>query len=307
VADSKAPGAAEQFRMAHVSARDGAWLCARIEGDGPTVLMLHEFASARACFAGFRQFFRGFRCVELFARGYAPSAQPDDEDGYSQAIAVDDCVDLLDALGVEKAHLVGVSMGASTALLMALRHPARVISATLMSVGGGGLPDLRSAWVTQIENAAARFETDDPLAAARAFLSGPSRRGLEQRQPTLFEQLVAELGSHPGRTSAVILRRILLRRPLLTELLDELKANETPILVISGTEDAHALAAGNYLLARNVEHVIIASAGHTPQLDQPDRVAQHTLRFLQVSSSSNRLTATRIGGADGTAGTSTIP
>ena len=282
MADQKAPGAAEQFRMARFSARDGTRLCARIEGDGPAVLMLHEFASAHACFAGFRQFFAGFRCIELFARGYAPSTPPDTEDRYSQAIAVDDCVDLLDALEIHQAHLVGVSMGASTALLLALRQPTRVISATLMSVGGGGLPDLRPAWAAQIANAAVRFETDDSAAAARAFLSGPSRRGLEQRQPAMFEQLVAELGSRPGRISAAVLRQILLRRPLLTELSDELKANQTPILVISGAEDPHALAAGNHLLATNVEHLIIAAAGHTPQLDQPNRVAQHTLRFLQA-------------------------
>ena len=283
VADPNAHGAVEQ--LVRFSARDGTQLCARIGGDGPTVLMLHEFASAHLCFADFRRFFQGFRCIELFARGYAPSAAPDDEDGYSQAIAVDDCVDLLDAFHVEKAHLVGVSMGASTALLMALRHPARVISATLMSVGGGGLPDLRPGWAAQIEKAAVRFETDEPLAAARAFLSGPSRRGLEQRQPALFEHLVAELGSHPGRTSAAILRQILLRRPLLTELPDELRANQTPILIISGAEDAHALAAGEHLLAGNVEHLVIAAAGHTPQLDQPDHVARHTLRFLQATSS----------------------
>jgi 3-oxoadipate enol-lactonase len=280
MADPNAQSAVEQ--LVYFSARDGTHLCARIEGDGPPVLMLHEFASAHLCFADFRRFFRGFRCIELFARGYAPSAQPDDEDRYSQDIAIDDCIDLLDAFHVEEAHLVGVSMGASTALLMALRHPARVISATLMSVGGGGLPDLRPAWAAQIEKSAVRFETEDPLAAARAFLGGPSRRGLEQRQPALFEQLVAELGSHPGRISATILRRILVRRPLLTELPDELRANQTPLLIISGAEDAHSLAAGDYLVAGNVEHLVIAEAGHTPQLDQADLVARHTLRFLQA-------------------------
>jgi pimeloyl-ACP methyl ester carboxylesterase len=276
LAEIKAP------TLRRLGARDGTMLCARLEGDGVPVLMLHEFATATS-FDGFRGFFAGYRCIQLFARGYAPSAQPQHEAAYSQDLAVTDCLDALDGLGSGMAHVIGVSMGAGTALLLGLRHPERILSAVLMSVGGGGLPEFRRDWTAAQARAASRFEAEDTSVVARAFLGGASRHRLKKNRPALFEGIVADLAARPGAVSAAILRNVLLDRPPLTDLADELAMNRPPMLVISGGDDPQAVAAGTYLSDCGLEHVVVADAGHTPQLDRPEEVAGYALRLMRRS------------------------
>jgi pimeloyl-ACP methyl ester carboxylesterase len=265
--------------LRRIPARDGTMLCARIEGEGLPVLMLHEFATGTS-FDGFGRLFDGYRRIQLFARGYAPSAQPEDEAAYSQDVAVTDCLDVLDALGIDRAHVIGVSMGAGTALLLTLRHPNRVLSAVLMSVGGGGLPEFRRDWMAAQERAASRFETEGTAIVARAFLGGASRQRLKESQPALFEGIVADLAARPSAVSAAILRKVLLDRPTLINLDGELAISRTPMLVVSGADDLQAVAAGAYLSDYGLEHVTIAEAGHTPQLDRPEEVAGYALQLM---------------------------
>lgn len=68
-----------------------------------------------------------------------PPGQP----GYTGSDLRDDVIALLDALGIDSAHLVGISMGAAIAQCLAVEHPTRVRTLTLMSTTGAipGLPD----------------------------------------------------------------------------------------------------------------------------------------------------------------------
>jgi pimeloyl-ACP methyl ester carboxylesterase len=206
---------------------------------------------------------------------------PEDEGAFSQDAAVDDCLDLLDALAISRAHVLGVSMGAATALLMALRHPSRVASAVLIGAGGGALPHLRAAWAANMERMALRFESEHPRDVAQAFLDGPSRRALKSQDPVLFEEIADDLGSRSGRVSSALLRNVILRRPMLAELARELRECPTPMLVVSGSEDAHAVTAGEYLASGLRKHIVVAGAGHTPQIEQPERVALEVREFFR--------------------------
>ena len=80
-------------------------------------------------------FARSHRCITYSQRGYPPSDVPDDARSYSQDIARDDVIAVMDALKIDKAHVVGHSMGAYTALHVGIHYPERCIS--VMAAGCG--------------------------------------------------------------------------------------------------------------------------------------------------------------------------
>src|SRR5262249_61310997 len=73
---------------------------------------------------------RRHRCLTYDARGYPPSDVPEEPERYSQERAVEDAVAVLDHLGIERAHVVGLSMGGFCTLHLGLRHPERALSLT---------------------------------------------------------------------------------------------------------------------------------------------------------------------------------
>ena len=78
-------------------------------GNGTPILFVHEFAGDwRAWEPQMRYFSRRHRCITYSARGYLPSDVPPDANSYSQEQAVKDAVAVLDAAGIEKAHIVGL-------------------------------------------------------------------------------------------------------------------------------------------------------------------------------------------------------
>jgi len=81
-------------------------------GEGTPLIFAHEFAgSIEAWKPQARQLARRYRVIAYNARGYPPSDVPTDPKAYSLAQVVDDLRGLLAALGIEKSHIGGLSMG----------------------------------------------------------------------------------------------------------------------------------------------------------------------------------------------------
>lgn len=130
--------------MPDLVAPDGARLHYEVHGDGAhrpvPVVVLHGFAAdtrtnwvrpgvVAALVAG------GWRVVGLDARGHGLSDKPHDVDAYAGTAMADDVSALLDHLGADGAHLAGYSMGAYTAVRVAVADP-RARSLVLAGVGG---------------------------------------------------------------------------------------------------------------------------------------------------------------------------
>src|SRR6218665_2590054 len=115
--------------MPHVTTPDGTQLSYEEVGTGSPVVFVHEYAGDyRTWEPQLRYFSRSYRCVTYSQRGYPPSDVPTDPARYGQDIARDDVVALMDALKIDKAHIVGHSMGASTALHVGIHYPERCLS-----------------------------------------------------------------------------------------------------------------------------------------------------------------------------------
>ena len=118
--------------MAHALADDGVRLYYEEAGEGVPVVFVHEFAGDHRSWEPQMRFFsRRHRCLAYAARGYPPSDVPADVARYSQARAAADIVAVLDGAGIERAHVVGLSMGAFATLHFGLDHPERALSLVL--------------------------------------------------------------------------------------------------------------------------------------------------------------------------------
>src|SRR5258707_13012020 len=117
--------------MPKILAADGTKLYVEEIGAGTPVVFVHEYAGDYRSFEPqLRYLCRQHRCVTYSQRGYPPSDVPSDPARYSQAIARDDVIAVMDALGIDKAHVVGHSIVAYTALHVGIRYPGRCFSLT---------------------------------------------------------------------------------------------------------------------------------------------------------------------------------
>ena len=99
--------------MPHVVMPDGVRLYVEETGSGSAVVFVHEYAGDyRTWEPQLRYFSRSHRCITFSQRGYPPSDVPEDPAKYGQDRARDDVIALMDALQIDKAHIVGHSMGA---------------------------------------------------------------------------------------------------------------------------------------------------------------------------------------------------
>src|SRR6478735_9285465 len=124
--------------MAYATMGDGVRLFYEVAGKGSAIVFVHEFGGNHWSWEPQVGYFsRRHRCVTYSARGYPPSDIPETVDQYSQERAAADVVDVMSAAGIEKAHIVGLSMGAFACVHAALRYPDRVLSAVVAGAGYG--------------------------------------------------------------------------------------------------------------------------------------------------------------------------
>ena len=246
-------------------------------GQGPALLLLHGIGSnCRSFRHQLVQLADAFDVVAWDAPGYGRSDDP--PPGAGLEYFADQAVGLLDELRIERAHVLGVSMGGVVAQLIYHRHPARVVSLVLVdtNAGGGALPEpARSERVRQRLSALERL--------------GP--RGMaEQRAPQLVRRvappaLVAELADIMAevRPAGYKAAAVSLGATDLTSLLGEIGV---PTLVVHGAEDAVVpLDTGRDLAAAipNGRLTVIPDAGHVSNQEQPAAFNAAVRSFLTES------------------------
>jgi pimeloyl-ACP methyl ester carboxylesterase len=124
--------------MPFITTTDNIQLHVEEAGEGTPIVFVHEFGGdQRSWEPQVRYFSRRYRCITFNARGYPPSDVPADVERYSQARAVDDIRDVMDALGIDRAHVIGLSMGGFAALHFGLNYPDRARSLVVAGAGYG--------------------------------------------------------------------------------------------------------------------------------------------------------------------------
>jgi len=269
--------------MPTITADDGVALYAETTGAGAPLLFIHEFAGDHRSWEPQVRFFSGgYRCITYAARGYPPSGVPGDGAAYSQDRAVADAVAVLDGLGVDRAHVVGLSMGGFTALHLTLRHPARVASAVVAGAGYGAQPERAEAFRAECEAIAAAFETEGAQRVAARYAVGPARVQFQNKNPRGWAEFAAALAGHSSLGAALTMRGVQAARPSLYRLRDELAQVRTPVLLVVGDEDEGCLETA-LMLKRTISSsglAILPRTGHTANLEEPEVFNGLVDRFL---------------------------
>src|SRR5271155_2725038 len=263
--------------MPKIKTADGVSLYYEEAGTGTPVVFVHEFAGDyRTWEPQMRHFARSYRCVTYSQRGYPPSDVPDDAARYGQDIARGDVIALMDALGIKKAHVVGHSMGAYTALHVGLRHPQRCISVTAAGCGWGSLPDLaaRQAMRAQAAENAKMFSDNSMAKAAALYADTATRQPQKNKDPRGYAEFVRMLGEHSAQGHALTMTMLQAKRLTLWDLEADLKTFSVPLLVIVGDEDETCLDGSVFLkrTAPTAALLVIPRSGHTITSEDPHAV-----------------------------------
>src|SRR5271156_5819873 len=185
--------------MPIITSTDGTRLYFEEAGTGTPIIFVHEFAGDyRTWEPQMRYFARSHRCVTFSARGYPPSDVPNDPARYSQDIARGDVIAVMDALGIDLAHVVGHSMGAYTALHVGIRDPQRCISVSAIGCGWGSVADpaTREAMRRQAAETAQMFTDKGMAAAAAIYGDGPMRQTQKYKDPRGYAEFTRMLAEH---------------------------------------------------------------------------------------------------------------
>jgi len=268
--------------MAYAAAKDGTRLYFEEAGSGTPLLFIHEFAGdLRSWEPQLRFFSRYFRCIAYNARGFPPSDVPEDAARYSQEQARDDALAVLEHLKLERAHVVGLSMGGFAALHFGISYPQRARSLVVAGCGYGAAPDKKESFRAECEAAAASFEANWAEAASKYAL-GPTRVQLQNKDPRGWAEFARQLTEHSSKGQALTMRGVQMKRPSLWELTDRMKQIKVPTLIVTGDEDDPCLEPG-LLMKRHIPSaglVVIPWSGHTINIEEPEVFNRILLEFF---------------------------
>jgi len=269
--------------MPFITTTDNVQLHVEEAGEGKPIIFVHEFGGDQRSWEPQVRFFsRRYRCITFNARGYPPSDVPAEVERYSQARAVDDIRDVLDALGIDRAHVIGLSMGGFAALHFGLKYPGRARSLVVAGAGYGAEKEYEDYFRQVSLDVARQFEEQGSEAFSHTYAMAAARIAFLVKDPRGWQEFRRMLGEHSPMGSANTMRGVQARRPSIYDLEAELAKMPVPTLIMTGDEDDHCLQPGLFM-----KRVIPASglavlpkSGHTLNLEEPALFNSFVAEFL---------------------------
>jgi pimeloyl-ACP methyl ester carboxylesterase len=218
------------------------------------------------------------RLITFDNRGTGHSGRP--EEPYTLDVMADEAVGIMRAAGVERAHVMGTSMGGMIAQLLALRHPEVVDRLVLLCTHMGG------PTVTPPTPAAMGALGADPSlppdAIVRSAMRAITAPGFAERHPEAIEGLVGIAAALPTPPETFIRQMQAIMASDRSGRLGEIAA---PTLVVHGTDDPLVPAANGTALARGIRgarYLEIPGCGHMISWERPVELARIVDEFLRV-------------------------
>jgi 3-oxoadipate enol-lactonase len=248
-----------------------------IEGNGPPVFLVHGIGARRQGWAGLVEHLNAdFQRISYDLRGHGDSPRSHASFGLQELVA--DLEALRARLGIERAHVIGHSLGGMIGPAYARAYPQRVITLGLLST--------------------AAFRTEEDSAKVKGVVATMERNGIPETLDTLADRWFTDkfIKEQPARIAARK-RQVVETDPKVflnvfhiyaeTEMSPWLQEIKVPCLVLTGEFDGGCNPRLNRRIADALPHselVILDGLKHAILIEAPDRVASHVLRFLKAHS-----------------------
>jgi 3-oxoadipate enol-lactonase len=256
---------------------NGARLYYEVAGQGHPLVLTHEgIGDSRMYDDQFGAFAQRYRTIRYDLRGFGQSSVPSAPFSYSE-----DLYGLLRALGIERAHVLGMSMGGGASIDFALTHPEMVSALVLAGSALGGFDDPDAAndprWKEYEEAATAGDMERLADLAVQVWVVGDGRTA-DQVNPAV-RQRIHEMELHNlslGTDES-------LGQQLDPPAIGRLSEIHVPTLVIVGDRDVSGIQKVADLLAAGIagaRKVVIHDTAHVPNMEQPEQFNRLVLDFM---------------------------
>jgi 3-oxoadipate enol-lactonase len=258
--------------MPYATTMDNVKLYYEEAGNGTPILFSHEFAGDyRNWEPQMRYFSRRHRCITYSARGYKPSDVPADPKAYSYEHWASDAIAVLDHLKIDKAHMVGLSMGGYTVVVLGLRYPNRCLSLTPAGAGSGSERAHTEEFRGSCRALADAFEKSGTPEVVKAYGLSPARIPFLIKDPRGFEEFNRMFSEHDAKGSAMTMRGFQSERPSLYDFEADIRKIALPTLIVVGDEDEPCLEP-SFLLKQWMPAsglVVVPKTGHVVNQEEP--------------------------------------
>lgn len=268
---------------------DGISIYYEEAGTGTPIVFVHEFGGDyRSWHLQLAELSRSFRCITYSARGFLPSAVPQDRGQYGQSYSTSDLLALMDHLGLDQAHVVGTSMGSFTSLDFALNHPDRVASVTLVGNSSGPRDEkerirYRREWVNHEANLREELGGDG---AVSVLEDDPAYQSFQRNDSENWAIYATNLRNQSAEGAVHVLSTVHWNRRSLFQDEARLKAFEKPVLLVTGDEDYYLVGETNAFLKDtlpNSEWRRFPGTGHLVNIERAAEFNRRLTEFVRMT------------------------
>ncbi len=240
--------------------------------DGSVVVLLHSIATnSKLWLPQIAVWADSFRVVCIDLPGHGKSAPDDSADFADYAERV---IEVLDELKIDRAALVGLSLGGMVAQAIALNHPERVASLVLAHTGAQTLPAVKEIWHRRLE----QLEVGGIESQIAPTIERWFTRDFVSASPLTMACIADMIASTSTQGYAAAVGAI-----QKLDHLDKLHRIEAPTLVVAGAEDSAVPPVAAEAIAKQIrgaKFAVLANAAHIGNVEQPVAFTEVVGEFL---------------------------
>ena len=260
-----------------IKVSDGLSLYVDVKGEGPGVLFSHGLSGSARNWRATIAALPGYRCLAYDVLGHSRSDTPSSSHRYHIDALVQDMVDILDHFNMQRASLIGLSMGAALSLKFALTHTDRVKSLVLSSFPNqaptqGGVSGYAAAFSKAI--------LEEGLEKAGEQFVWGEQSGLSPRDASMVR--LGYMGNSAVGIANILSGLFVNMKPLESDK-QALQTLDLPVLVLAGERDTLSVRASEKLMEYlpNAHCHFIPKGGHLINIDSKQKYNEHIRVFFQ--------------------------